>query len=325
MLTLAALLLVVGVWLLQRHPGEDWWLTTLLTWAPQPQWIVPPALMLLLCIIARRPLLTLINLAVALFALLCIADFQVNPRPPDPGDHLVIRAATWNVHGYTRDREALRERILAWDADVVCIQESVSSVLDGLLPGYEFVQDGHMGVYIRGEIESYERVRIGDLKPEYMLVANAVTEAGPVTIMTVHLPRHLRSPFPRDLKPFSEYVMEAVEDRGERIDSIISHLPEQTPVILAGDFNTPPGSRFWRQLDEHLIDAFDATGFGFGYTFLLRWKYPLLRIDYVWAGGGAVPIRCRIKEEHPSDHRPVVADIAIPAQDEARSGEDADG
>lgn len=325
LLTIGVTLLVATVWLLQRYPGEDWWLTTLLTWGSQLPWVVLPALMLLVTVISGRPLLSAVNLAAALFALLFVAHFQINPGKPDPGDSPVIRVATWNVHGFTRDDEALRERILAWNCDIVCIQESVSSVLDDLLPGYEYVHDGHMGVYVRGEIVSHERVWIGKERPRYMLVVNAFTDAGPVTVMTVHLPRYLRSPFPRDPEQLSRYVVEAVEERGERIAEIVSHVPEAGPVILAGDFNTPPGSRYWRLLNDHLTDVFDATGFGFGYTFLWRWTYPLVRIDYIWVGGGAIPITSRIKEEHPSDHRPVIAEIALPRLQYAGFGAESGG
>ena len=63
-------------------------------------------------------------------------------------------------------------------------------------------------------------------------------------------------------------------------------------MILAGDMNTPPTSRYWRRLRAELTDAFDVRGRGFGYTFAWRRGLALLRIDYIWAGGGAEPLRC---------------------------------
>jgi len=50
-----------------------------------------------------------------------------------------------------------------------------------------------------------------------------------------------------------------------------------------------------------------------------RRKWPILRIDYVWAGGGATPLRCWTEEAAPSDHRPVLAEIALPPASAADS------
>ena len=315
-LTLVAMLMVIAAWGLQRWPGEDWWLTTLLTWGPQVQWVLPPTLVLLVTVARRRRFLSLLNAATTVFALLAVAHFQVNPVHPDPGDRPVMRAATWNVHGYTRDRETLRDRILSWNCDVVCLQESNRAVLEDLLPGYEQAIEDTLAVYVRGEILRHERVFLGEKSPRKALLVEAVTDAGPVTIINVHLPRVARSPFPREVEPFSELMARAVEEREARILTLLDTLPSEDPAILAGDFNTPPGSRYWRLLDRHLIDAFEATGFGFGHTFLLRWRYPLLRIDYVWVGGGAEPVYSETRSEYPSDHRPVIADIALPPREE---------
>ncbi len=312
-LSVAAWMIVGGVWALEHRPGEDWWPTALLTYGPQVQWIAPAALMLLVTAIARRPLLSAGNCAAALFALFCLAGWQITlPRESRPGE-AVVRIATWNVYGYTRDRETVQGRILSWDCDIVCLQESARPRFADLLPGWESMRSGDLRIYVRRRITRREVIRTGPYRPRSMALVEAETDAGPVTVMNVHFPRATRSrSMPRQVEPLARYVRTGVTVRDSKFAQLIEHLPAEVPLIVAGDMNTPPTSRYWRRLDAHLSDAFDAAGRGFGHTFVWRRKLALLRIDYLWTGGGARALRCWTEEAQPSDHRPVLAEIALP-------------
>jgi endonuclease/exonuclease/phosphatase family metal-dependent hydrolase len=58
-----------------------------------------------------------------------------------------------------------------------------------------------------------------------------------------------------------------------------------------------------------LTDAFAAVGSGYGWSFPR--PVPLWRIDYAWLSSDVKPLNCRTLAVGPSDHYPVVVDVAI--------------
>jgi vancomycin resistance protein VanJ len=107
------------------------------------------------------------------------------------------------------------------------------------------------------------------------------------------------------------FVDTAIEIRRSQAEALMGALAEETgPLIVCGDFNTPPRGTVYASLARRWQDAFGAAGWGFGYTFASR--APLLRIDYVWLSAGLRPIRVEVPPSRASDHRPVVTDVAVP-------------
>jgi endonuclease/exonuclease/phosphatase (EEP) superfamily protein YafD len=305
------------VWGLQQFPGESWWASAALVYGPGLQWVALPALGLLLAVAGRSWQLSLLNLGAAALALLVLAGYQVNTPPPLPKDRPTIRVATWNVYGWTDDRDLVRRRVLSWDCDIVCLQESRRSVFRDLLPGYEETTVADLTIYARGEILRREVPEDPNSRYPRTLLAEVQTRHGLVTVINAHLPRSEQpgpESVPRELKPLIAYLQHAAQIRAERFAHLVEIVPSQEPVILAGDLNTPPASRHVADLSRRLTDSFDAVGRGFGNTFVLRGRLPLLRIDYIFTGGGVTPLRCETREHDPSDHRPVVAELALPAQ-----------
>ena len=101
--------------------------------------------------------------------------------------------------------------------------------------------------------------------------------------------------------------------RRRKFEALLRYLPEDRPLVVAGDMNTPPASRYYRRMSSRMTDAFAARGLGFGYTWLWRGRWPLLRIDYIWCGGGVRPVRCFTGYAEVTDHRQLVADVVIPS------------
>jgi endonuclease/exonuclease/phosphatase (EEP) superfamily protein YafD len=79
------------------------------------------------------------------------------------------------------------------------------------------------------------------------------------------------------------------------------------PVVVVGDFNTPPESPIFPQVWGGYTDAFAAAGWGWGYTFL--GARTAVRIDHVLAGKGWACTGCRVGSAVGSPHRPVIAEL----------------
>lgn len=103
----------------------------------------------------------------------------------------------------------------------------------------------------------------------------------------------------------------AFQKRSDELQTVLNGMPPVGgPIIICGDFNEPPLSYNYRQMQKAgFVDTFTKVGFGIKPTY--AGKLPLLRIDYIWANKGVVPLnfkRCRFKA---SDHYPILLDFSI--------------
>jgi vancomycin resistance protein VanJ len=100
---------------------------------------------------------------------------------------------------------------------------------------------------------------------------------------------------------------EAREEQANHLAQIVRRAGR--PLVLGGDFNSPPDSYACRRMTERLQSAFAAGGSGFGWSFPSN--HPLLRIDHLFASSDLRVLDCRVLSTKASDHCPVVADLAF--------------
>jgi endonuclease/exonuclease/phosphatase (EEP) superfamily protein YafD len=96
-----------------------------------------------------------------------------------------------------------------------------------------------------------------------------------------------------------------------------SELPKITkgsPAIVGGDFNaTTDEVQFRNLLDAGFSDAVDQSGAGYTPTYPAdRWFGPLIGIDHVLTRNGPVATDVHSVEIPGTDHRALVATIAVP-------------
>lgn len=88
---------------------------------------------------------------------------------------------------------------------------------------------------------------------------------------------------------------------------------EGKPVVLIGDFNSIPSSAAYRLILERLSDARHQTGRLPAPTFPARW--PLLRLDHVFVGGGPKIINAEAVStpaaRRASDHLPLLVTVQL--------------
>jgi vancomycin resistance protein VanJ len=78
------------------------------------------------------------------------------------------------------------------------------------------------------------------------------------------------------------------------------------PLLIVGDFNTPPESSIYDEYWSSFHNGFQEAGFGWGHTYFSRWA--AVRIDHQLAGPGWRCQKCWVGPEVGSPHRPVIAD-----------------
>lgn len=103
----------------------------------------------------------------------------------------------------------------------------------------------------------------------------------------------------------------AFQKRSEELQTVLNGMPPVGgPIIICGDFNEPPLSYNYRQMQKAgFVDTFTKTGFGIKPTY--AGKLPLLRIDYIWANDVVKPLAFERHKYKASDHYPIMLDFAI--------------
>lgn len=243
-------------------------------------------------------------------------------------DQPTIRVATMNHWLGNTDYDGLVAQIRALDADVITIQEVTpitATVFDGRLykeyPYRSFIPIDASRVFTQLVLSKYPLSnveQVGDIPVQQMVVDLGDRQ---FVFMSVHLraPR-VDGSCRREAMICIPWYNSTWRDREyptllAAIDAI------DAPLVVAGDFNTSETESWYQDLELRLLDVYDQTNWGFGFTFpnahpLNDWSFMparLVRIDYVWTKLGVEPVRSWIDCSVPvSDHCAVVADLVIP-------------
>jgi endonuclease/exonuclease/phosphatase (EEP) superfamily protein YafD len=213
------------------------------------------------------------------------------------------------VHGHALHSRQLADLIAAVRPDVVVLQEWT--------PPYEspIFDDGDWNVITTAEQCIATRFRINAVRE--LQKGSAVhyvleTSAGTINLFSVHL----ASPHP----PLSAALLgrpngktDLERNVGEReVQSRQLAGVTQTisgPLLIAGDFNLCPDSPIFRQNFRQFDDAFDAAGFGFGWTYRVQWT--AARIDHILTSSQWTCRDCWLGFDVGSPHRPLIADFSL--------------
>ena len=98
----------------------------------------------------------------------------------------------------------------------------------------------------------------------------------------------------------------------ERASRWVMRGAAHIPVMVAGDFNMPVESTIFGEYWSHLTDAFEAKGYGLGWS-KHEGRWLRVRIDHILSSDLAPkPIRVTLGPDYFSDHLPVIADFKWP-------------
>lgn len=261
------------------------------------------ALLSLAFAVGKRRLIGAAAILVAVnFALLLTGLTGAAPVAPD-GSERFLRVATFNLWGGNDHTDAIVAFLSATDADAVVLEEVRQhhrALLDALGKRYPYrVGDNNLVILSKHPVLADGRVDRAGFPPWMSLIvrwARLDVNGTEIELAGVHLAR-----------PFYPGLQQA------DIVSLTQFAQGRSgPLILAGDFNMAPWT--WK-----LKGFTRATGLGrfntVHPTWPMRWRavplLPLVPIDNVFASPHFTAIATSVGPRLGSDHRPVIADIAL--------------
>jgi vancomycin resistance protein VanJ len=313
-----SLALVAGVWGL-IHAGDLCGPATAIMFGPRWLLVLPPTLLIPAAAILRRrslgPLLLAILLVVGPVMGFCVAWSRLRPSST-PG--LRLRVLTCNMHDAKVDPAPLDHLLIEARPDIVALQLWRDPARSGVLRSDEWHvhRDPELFLASRFPIRRAERLGTNSVGEDGSVTQYELeTRGGVLTVFSLHFatPRGgLQDVAHGAWSGMAELDAGSAlrRQQSERLAREASRAAG--PVLLLGDFNTPPESAIFRRVWAPYSDAFAAAGLGWGYTFFTRRMG--VRIDHILFGPGLECDRCWVAASVGSPHRPVLADITRPAE-----------
>ncbi len=313
------------LWLAENGIGERTGLTTLLTYFPQHPWGVAPLLCGVLALRNRRFKLASLNGSALLFWAWALMGLKFHPFGARQKD---VRIVTYNVALRTGNAAKYAAQIGAQNPDIICLQESrrsypperagenpVGTLIAAHFPGWHMEAAGDLCILSSFPILDKQVFPLRAGSTRRTLALRVQTPAGPLRVLNTHISTSFSGEkkhfgLPAELADVSANARATAHARLEQLEPLALALnaDKQTPLVLCGDFNTPPRGLFYRRLSAQLNDGFAQAGNGLGLSFPAR--FPLLRIDYVWTRC-AHALAVRVDKAGASDHRMVIADVRL--------------
>jgi vancomycin resistance protein VanJ len=314
------------LWVCENFVGEQTGVTSLLTYLPQHPWGVVPLVCGVLALRKRRFKLAMLCGVALAFWMGALMGLRLHPFGSGSKD---VRIVTYNVAMRAANADEFALQIQAQHPDIICLQEARRSYPP------ERAGENPVGQAIAAHFPGWHRETAGDVSTlsrfpvlqtrVFPLRSGSTRRTLATTIQTPHgqlrvLNTHISTAFsgekkhfglPAELADVSANARAAAQARLEQVGPLDTVLNADTkmPLVLCGDFNTPPRGLFYRRLSARLNDGFAQSGNGLGLSFPTR--FPLLRIDYVWTRGARAS-SVRVDKAGASDHRMVIADVSLP-------------
>jgi endonuclease/exonuclease/phosphatase (EEP) superfamily protein YafD len=307
------LIVLLGIWLALQF-GDSWWPSTVLMFSPRWAFALPVVVLLPAAVFLHRRS-ALILLVVALIACGPVAGFNVpwQRLTQSTPSGMPLRVVTLNMHNSKVDAVRLERLIAEVDPDVVAVQEWPQSDRSTLneTTGWHVHRTPRLFLASRFPIRAVTELghdSTGEHASVTMYELNTV--AGPVHVFSLHAAtaRQGISDLRAENGKGPDEIRFNSSRRREQSEYIASKATTCTgPVVIVGDFNTPPESILFPEVWSSYTDAFSVAGWGWGYTFI--GAKTTVRIDHVLTGAGWRCTSCRVGPNVGSPHRPVIADL----------------
>jgi endonuclease/exonuclease/phosphatase (EEP) superfamily protein YafD len=264
----------------------------------------------------HRRVLSAVALAIATVSSGVQISWHYLARPGDPGEHSMIRVLSANIRNGGADASSF-VRLAEENADVILVVELTPVAVQhfsGAGISQVFPYSHLIPAPMAGGIGMWSRFPLVPLPvPQHpsAAVPAALLAVPGVPLETLLVGVHVKSPLAEG--------RDTVDDWRAGVAHVRSQLAKFATtagagaVVVAGDFNSTPDVRqFMDLLTDGYRDAVEQLGAGFSPTFPAdRWYPPLYTIDHVLTRNSAAS-SVRTVPIAGSDHRGVLASIAIP-------------
>jgi endonuclease/exonuclease/phosphatase family metal-dependent hydrolase len=235
-----------------------------------------------------------------------------------------VKALGYYTRGsnYPENFAALSSWLGREQPDIVCLQETVPTHFNSVLPSYsryfsgkETREKDSLGLFI---ISRFPIIASGKLEFAFnsfnrLIWADVVINTDTIKIINVHLKSYNFDKTSRLNKYKS--IRSALIARSYHAKLIRKFIERSHyKVILCGDFNETPHSYVYQALSESMNNAYEDAGLGYAYSY--RFIGMPVRIDHIFADPAIAFVHYRTHDEVTlSDHFPIETSIVLPASD----------
>jgi len=329
------LLVLVGIWgAIVLDTGQSWWGSLFVF---SPRWLLAAPWLLLfpltLCLHFRVGLIYVLHLAILLFGILDFRWPEAAQLPSGLEHAPTLRLLTCNLGEGQIRVDQLAGLVREHYINVVVLQECAHEVSTPLFDqlGWEYQQHANLAIgtsqpcgplqlLCRRGTEAYGApVAVGiDIVLRSGLTAiraeeelsSGVPEL--VRVISVHFPT-FRPAFEKaekfDISGGEDFKALADLYRGFASQAFEEANTDQIPTVLAGDFNVPVDSPFYRDYWQSFQNALSLRGRGLCYTKFTRFHG--VRIDHVLADERWWIERAEVGPSLGGDHRPVIVNLRL--------------
>lgn len=295
--------------------GDTWWVqpVALATF----WWSLPALVLVAIALLAhRRRAVVLLSVPALLwvwsYGSLFVPNGMVSTAPD-------LRVATYNTYVAATGIDHVVALADATRPDVLLLQEVFPPRQDDILatlgeryPHHAAIQSPRIGgvmVLSRHPIVAQHPVSLFEQGVRDTAVVVLDVDGRRVQVVPVHLTSPCLS--------CGDSVTERLELEGQRrpaeLAAVLDALERGVPAIVGGDLNSTERSAPYRMLTSiGFDDPQRAAGRGPGFTWPNdRLPFPVLRVDWILTRG-LVAVDAWVGDGGPSDHRPVIVDLALP-------------
>lgn len=242
----------------------------------------------------------------------------------------IITVLSMNVGQHLVEPEFLNNFILEQKADIVFLQEvtdkHIKNGWSNLREIYPYQIHGPllgeklagMGILSQYPILSSKDFKLAEEGLVFQQRAIVQIEEQEIAIYNIHT----TYPWFRPQKIFLSLTLPIYDYsiRSKEINTLINLLrDENLPVIAAGDFNMTDQTQDYSYLNQILIDSFQESGRGFGFTWPahknpsgeINLNKPIVRVDYIMHSNDWTSQSTQVLSKTGSDHLPIIAKLFL--------------
>ncbi|MGC9395940.1 MAG: endonuclease/exonuclease/phosphatase family protein [Anaerolineae bacterium] len=317
---------IIFLWFLLHGWFGDilWWLALLNAFVPL--FFLPLVLLIPVCFVYRDRRYWRSVLVPLVIFLFLYGELLLPNAPVRAGDPMTVM--TFNIWGGSQSSETARVIVENGSPDLVALQEVTPDMAGVLLEEigdlYPYRLLAAEGTY-RG-MAVLSRFPLTEIETPHLAhpwwevqVMRVEADAGAFILYNVHPHATNILVYIEEGTAMAAEVRSSMAIRQQLVETLVTDFSHRDgPIVVVGDFNSTDQSDVYALMQKHLIDAYRASGWGFGHTFPAYAGsfrgipiFPLqMRLDMVFISEDFRATRAWVSRTYgESDHRPLLTEL----------------